>query len=429
MVTTMDATLRILRHKLSRSPRRFYWDARALGAELAATMDGSRRDFRAHVIRDELRFVTGRVRPIEGETQMRAHAAADWLLRAQTASADGGVSYGYFPCRGPERGWKPSYPETTGYIMTSLLEYSRRFPDRPVADQVRRMALWEADIQMKSGAVQGGPVQPPEKQTPAAFNTGMVLDGWCSAYAAFGDERILQAARAAADWLANDLDERGYFRTNGEFVGQGDLKVYTCLCAWAMYRLGDIVNDERYRRSAVRAVEAALAQQQPNGWFSCNCLMRPEAPLTHTIGYTLQGIAEVGALAGRDDFIGATSKAIDQLAQRVTARGYLPGCFYADWQPAIFSACLTGSAQVAIVAYRLYELRGRREHRQFADLLVNWLKGVQAIDAPDINVNGAIAGSFPIFGEYMRGGYPNWATKYLLDALLLQDRVAVRAAG
>lgn len=39
-------------------------------------------------------------------------------------------------------------------------------------------------------------------------------------------------------------------------------------------------------------------------------------------------------------------------------------------------------------------------------------------------VVGAIAGSFSLFGEDMRAGYPNWATKYLLDALLLQHRLA-----
>jgi len=26
-------------------------------------------------------------------------------------------------------------------------------------------------------------------------------------------------------------------------------------------------------------------------------------------------------------------------------------------------------------------------------------------------------------GSYMRAGYPNWATKYFLDALLLQQRL------
>jgi hypothetical protein len=27
-------------------------------------------------------------------------------------------------------------------------------------------------------------------------------------------------------------------------------------------------------------------------------------------------------------------------------------------------------------------------------------------------------------GEYMVGGYPNWATKYYIDALMLQNKLA-----
>jgi hypothetical protein len=310
--------------------------------------------------------------------------------------------------------------------MTSLLVYGARFPDHPVHNAVRRMAEWEADVQMKSGAVQGGPVCAPENQTAAAFNSGMVLDGWCSAYRALGDERILRAARGAADWLVNDLDGQGYFQTNGAFVTQGEIKTYTVLCAWAMYRFGDIVGEDRYRSAAIRVAEAALRQQRPNGWFANNCLARPEAPLTHTIGYTLQGLVELGALAGRKDFVAAAATGVDRLADKVSSQGYLAGCFYADWEPAVHSACLTGSAQVAIVAFRLSELLGRPDYRRFANRLVDWLKGVQALDAPDANVNGALAGSFPLFGEYMRGGYPNWATKYFLDALLLQDRLEAK---
>jgi hypothetical protein len=98
--------------------------------------------------------------------------------------------------------------------------------------------------------------------------------------------------------------------------------------------------------------------------------------------------------------------------------------FFADWRPAALSSCLTGSAQIAIVGYRLHEMTGKAEYRAAANRLTDFLKAVQAIDAADENVNGALAGSFPLFGEYMRGGYPNWASKYLLDALMLQNQTA-----
>jgi hypothetical protein len=36
-------------------------------------------------------------------------------------------------------------------------------------------------------------------------------------------------------------------------------------------------------------------------------------------------------------------------------------------------------------------------------------------------IGGALAGSFPIWGRYAPFQYPNWATKFLADSLMLYD--------
>lgn len=409
------------------SLRSNYWAAAAFAAEVRALFRPSNREFRDEVIKNQLRFVFSSVSPVTGETSERARAAVNWILRAQAATHDEGVSLGYFPCNRDGGGWHPSYPETTGYIITSLLAFAKEFNDPAVVAAAMRMAAWEMAVQMPSGAVQGGPVCAPERQTAAAFNTGMVLDGWCSAYSHSSDPKLLAVARRAADFLVNDTDDRGYFQSNGAFVSAGEIKTYTCLCAWAIYRFGELVQDDRYKIAAVAVIEAALRQQQPNGWFAHNCLTHSDSPLTHTIGYTLQGVLEVGILAGRADFIDAVRRTLDAMLPSISNKGYLPGRFYADWEPAGFSSCLTGSAQIAIVCYRLFEQTADPEYRSHADKLVNYLKALQLSQSDDAGVVGAIAGSFPPFGGYMRASYPNWATKYFIDALLLQHRLEHRA--
>lgn len=377
-----------------------------------------------HVVKDQIRFLTSTVRPVEGESLERARAAVEWLLRAQDATPSGGVSLGYFPGDpGQGNGWRAAYPETTGYIISSLLEFSQRFEDEKVRQRALKLAVWETQVQMASGAIQGGPVCPPEKQTAAVFNTGMVLQGYTSAYRASGDIQFLNAGRRAADFLVGDLGRDGYFRTHGRFVAEDQIKTYECLCAWALWRFGEDAKDERYHRAAVQVIEAALKQQQGNGWIANNCLSNPEAPLLHTIGYTLQGILEVGILAARRDFVEAARRGADPLLDRVSRDGFLHGRYYSNWEPAVFSSCLTGNAQLAVVYYRLYEMMGHPPYRTVADRLVNYLKSLQAIDSDDPSVNGAIPGSFPLMGSYMTGGYPNWATKYFLDALLFQHRL------
>jgi hypothetical protein len=404
-----------------RPVREHYWAADQARRRLARLRKQENRVFSKAVRADFGRFVLRTVRPISGQTRARARAAVDWILRAQHAGGDGGVSLGYFPCD-VEGGWRPPYPETTGYIITSLLNFHHRYQDEHVGTQALRMARWEAEIQMPTGAVQGGPVCPPEDQTPTAFNTGMVLDGWVSAYTFSGEQRLLDAATRAGDWLSSDLNAEGYFQTNGQFVEPGKIKTYNVLCAWAMYRLAGLVPKSSYQASAHRIVEAAIRQQQPNGWFANNCLTRPEAPLLHTIGYTLQGILEIGISAKRDDFVKSSQRGVDALIPKIEKHGFVAGRFFSDWTPACFSSCLTGAAQLSVVCYRLYEHSGNKRYWSAAEQLVNYLKPLQLLQTSNPALNGALPGSFPLFGGYMTAGYPNWATKYLLDALLLQDR-------
>jgi hypothetical protein len=405
--------------KLSQQARERWWSLQRnlrRGAQLAQP---GNRAFARVALSTYALHLTGAA-PVRGETRLRARAAAAWLTRAQDATPDDGVSYGYFPTM-VAGGWDRSYPETTGYIIPSLIAFAKLDDDRSLIQRALRMARWEATIQMPSGAVQGGKLVPPAEQTPATFNTGMVLHGFSAAYRESRDPAILAAGRRAADFLVGDMTPEGYFRTNGEFVTADVIKVYNALCGWALYLFGEDAGEERYMSAAIRAAEGAMKKQRDNGWIADNCLSDPTAPLTHTIGYTLQALLEIGTLAKRPDLVEAARKGAEPLIARLSPTGRLCGRYRADWSPAVRSTCLTGSAQIAIVLYRLSDELGERRFATAADRIVDWLKAAQVLHSADPGVNGALAGSLPIFGEYMTGGYPNWATKYFLDALMLQE--------
>lgn len=416
----LGTAARIIADLSGKGFRENYWDLAKMASRLKGLTRPENRVFRRRVVQELGWYLLNGPRPIRGQARERARAAAYWLFRAQDARRDDGVSQGYFPCDGAEA-WRPSYPETTGYIITSLLQFAERSGDAAARERALRMARWEIDVQMENGAVQAGTLISRERRVAAIFNTGMVLDGWATAYGATGDARYLEAGDRAADFLVADLGEDGHFRSHGTEVTLHRIKTYNCLCAWALYRHGQHRHDTRYRDAAIMAVEAAVGQQTPGGWLRDNCLTRPEAPLLHTIGYALQGILEVGVLAGRSDFVDAAVRGVGPVLARMKPSGFLHGRFYEDWEPAGFSSCLTGSAQLAVVCYRLHQVTGLSAYRAAADRIVDYLKPLQALDTAEPALNGALGGSFPLFGSYMTAGYPNWATKYLLDALMLQD--------
>ena len=50
-----------------------------------------------------------------------AREAMAWIFRAQDGSPDRGVSHSYLL----DHGWMKSYPETTGYIIPTLLNWAK----------------------------------------------------------------------------------------------------------------------------------------------------------------------------------------------------------------------------------------------------------------------------------------------------------------
>ena len=71
---------------------------------------------------------------------------------------------------------------------------------------------------------------------------------------------------------------------------------------------------------------------------------------------------------------------------------------------------------------RLYELTGDARYRDAGLQAVERAAGRQ-VRSSWAAIDGALAGSYPIYGRYAPLQFPNWATKFLVDSLLLRERV------
>ena len=126
-------------------------------------------------------------------------AAEDWLCRAQDASREGGVSYGYTF----GRGWREPYPETSGYIVPTFLRLAT-LRDPSYRARARRIVDWLLRIQNADGSYANSRYGP----EGIVFDTGQVLFGLVCAWRQHAEEAVLAAARRAAQWLCEVADER-----------------------------------------------------------------------------------------------------------------------------------------------------------------------------------------------------------------------------
>jgi DUF1680 family protein len=367
---------------------------------------------------------------VEPRTESLARAIR-WICAAQDASGDGGVARSYTLVYNrffKRRGWTASYPETTGYIIPTVFDYAHLSGREDLLERAIRMADWECDVQMPNGAVQGGTIDRPA--TPAVFNTGQVIFGWTRAYRETSKGRYLESAKRAGDFLVSAQDSDGAWRRELSGFASAAMPSYTynTRTAWALQKLAETSGDGRYLDAAIRNVEFALREQQPNGWFSNNCLYDATRPLLHTIAYSLRGILEVGIAVKNQRYIHAARKAADALIAAQRSDGSLAGRFDSRWTPAVSWTCLTGNAQMGLVWGRLYEVTGEPKYLAGLGRANQFLQRVQWSGTGNPGLDGGISGSFPFHGAYGRFEILNWAVKFFADSLMLElaimDRVS-----
>lgn len=345
----------------------------------------------------------------------------EWIGHAQdhSTTADGGVARHYSLVSG----WGPSYPETTGYIVPTLLHYAERSGEAPPRERARRMLDWFVKIQLPGGGFQGGTIDA-EPVVPVTFNTGQILMGLAAGVRAFDDYR--EQTIAAADWLVATMDDDGCWRKHPTPFARAGEKAYETHVAWSLFEADRVIPGRDYGVAGLRNIAWALTHQQSNGWFARCCLTDPTQPLTHTIGYVLRGVIE-GYLFGRDAaLLQAAQRTADGILGAFRPDGFLPGRLNSSWEGTVPWVCLTGTAQIAHCWLLLYRETGDTRYRDAAFAALRYVRRTVRVSGPP-EIRGAVKGSFPVSGGYGRYEYLNWACKFLIDACMLEQEI--RSAG
>jgi hypothetical protein len=222
-------------------------------------------------------------------------ANLDWLCAAQDRSLtdDGGVARHYSLLKG----WGPSYPETTGYIIPTIIEMAQRLNRDDLHQRARRMLNWCVAIQFPDGGFMGGTIDATPR-VPVTFNTGQILLGLVAGARVYGDAAYVEAMHKAAGWLQQTLDHDGCWRKHPTPFAAAGEKAYETHVSWGLFEAERLAPGRRYGESGLRQVDWAITKQLPNGWFDSNCLSDASKPLTHTIGYALRGVIEAHLLSG-----------------------------------------------------------------------------------------------------------------------------------
>ncbi|MBV9388017.1 MAG: hypothetical protein JOZ78_16460 [Chroococcidiopsidaceae cyanobacterium CP_BM_ER_R8_30] len=339
--------------------------------------------------------------------QEHLNAAIAWLKRAHDVSPDDGVSWGY----SLKGGWRPSYRETSGYIAITFFDLAKQLKDHDSWQRAIAISKWLCQMQNTNGSF-SNPRYGPQG---IVFDTGQVLLGLVRAFEETQEPCFLQAAERAGDWLVKVADSEGRWSQNTHF---GIPHVYNTRVAWPLLVLNTLSLSSEQERVARANLDWAVSQQK-NGWFEQCAFTQKVAPFTHTIAYTIRGLLESGLLLQEQKYIDAAISGAEAVMGHVRSDSFIPGQIDTNGREHGHFSCLTGNCQMAIVWLKLFALTGERRFQQVAVNSLHYVMSCQDICSSDWNIHGGIKGSQPIWGRYTRLSYPNWATKFFIDGLLM----------
>ncbi len=359
--------------------------------------------FAAIVKRDLLGFAHPLAAP-----RRHLEVAVDWLARAHDKGEGGGVSYGY-SIRG---GWRPPYRETSGYIAETFFDLAVQLKTPAFRERAIRICRWLCRVQNADGSISNPAF---DASRGIVFDTGQVLHGLVRGFDETGDEEILRAAERAGDWLTTVADkERRWTRNTYNRIPH----VYNTRSAWALARLHRL-RPTPEREAVTRAnLDWALSQKR-GGYYDQNAFEVGVPPFTHTIAYAIRGLLESGLLLDDERYTQAAEDSARCVVERLRSDGFLPGTIDVDGTPRATYCCLTGNCQMGIIWARLHRIGGDPMFRRAAVDALRYVMRWQDIETTNPNVRGAIKGSQPVWGAYSRLTFPNWPTKFFIDAMLL----------
>ncbi|MDZ7719647.1 MAG: hypothetical protein U5K72_12590 [Balneolaceae bacterium] len=335
----------------------------------------------------------------------------DWLIKSRHIS--GGSSAYYAPLFG----WSKPYPETTGYIIPTLLEYYHYSDYKPAYETALEFGEWLLSIQSEQGYWNAGQ-HPPEKKDPSVFNTGQILFGLKSLLEETNDTKWAISLDKATGWLCESIDENGYWKS-GHYRGFNP--TYYSRVAWGILLASTVLDNKSYRKKAILVLDSLIKNKNPNGTFSGWGFDEHGPAFTHTIAYTLRGFMESSIDVDDWEKYGAkTEQALQKFYTLAELKnGRLAGQYDEEFSGTETYSCITGNFQIALCLMRWYEKNNDLRLLNASSKLIEFSIGSQSTAFSLFSHKGAIPGSKPFWGRYMMFRYPNWSAKFCADALLL----------
>ncbi len=331
----------------------------------------------------------------------------------------GGSRAYYSRIYNPLKGWSLMYPETSGYIIPTLISCYEEFNDEVYLNKAIKMADWLLSIQFKDGSFPGL-LYKKNSNNKSIFNSAQILIGLTSLYKKTKTKKYLIACEKCSRWIVKNQEVNGLWIKYS--YKDNFMPSYYSRVAWPLLLVWEITHDKELLESSNKSLELIYNRKLKNGFIRDSGFQKDSYAFIHTIAYVIRGFFEASLIIENEKYKLLSIEWARTLLKKFELRNKLPGAYYEDYKGINNFECLTGYCQLAIIWLKIFNSNQDITYVNAA---------LKAIDKVEKNIpknnfimkNGGVPGSAPYYGRYMAFRQPNWATKFLIDALLLEKSV------
>ena len=347
----------------------------------------------------------------DSEFNLRCNAALDWIIKSLNHNGGNGSS-AYYSNLYPPFGWSKAYPETTGYLIPTLIDYDELYPELKLLDKSIQCGDWICSLAFENGALPGGLEG---SKNESIFNTGQMLIGLNSIYSLTKDVKYFKIIDSAVNWLCQNLEENGSWK-NYAYI-EGYVPSYYTRVVWPVLASNKFIKSDEITLLMRKALKFYEKKINKNLSITDWGFKKGEKAFTHTIAYTLRGFFESSVILENDNLLNRTIDICEKLLKISAFKGRLAGRYSNTWKGDYNFICLTGNAQLSILFTKIFSINN---DVRFLNAALFYMEPVLKAQVLKNNYKyGAISGSSPFYGRYLTLRYPNWATKFFLDAYLI----------
>jgi hypothetical protein len=355
-----------------------------------------------------------------GSDQEHIAETLNWISWASSQKAGGGipqlVNVRQFALEGGVT-LAPSYPETTGYMLCTLI-FGRQHQLPTASDaELNRLLEYLLSAQLPDGSFP----PPGNGSNGLAFDTGQVLTGLVAYHRHVDTSAALaKAIEKAARWLSDEVEADGSYSERSSYNGK---RAYYIRASMGLIHAAKEMQRRDWLEAAARNAEWTLRLRDGPTWFRRFSFEDGAFQNLHGIAYTLRGLIDLGRHLGRDDYIEASRSCIDAMVFRsypdLPAPHALPGYFARSFARYRRTVSPTGMCQVALSCMLLGRILNDERYAAKGRELIGSVKQFHFRGLPERAMNGLLPGSWPITGPYMHCSLPNWPIKFFLDGLYI----------